>query len=114
VTFDEAVLILRGSGLTVEVGPGSRLSAAADPDEPSQKTRDQGVNAVYGFAFSLYETDSVWFLRVEPLKPSEEYATLDAAIQRALAAFDEFRARRERPALRRPRRCCAAQTFPAR
>jgi hypothetical protein len=91
VTFDEAVLILRGSGLTVEVGPGSRLSAAADPDEPSQKTRDQRVNAVYGFAFSLYEIDSVWFLRVEPLKPSEEYATLDAAIQRALVTFDEYR-----------------------
>jgi hypothetical protein len=25
VTLDEAVFILRGSGLTVEVGPGSRL-----------------------------------------------------------------------------------------
>jgi hypothetical protein len=93
VTLEEAALLLRGSGLIVQVGARGELSAAADPEEPPDAVRAHSVASVYRFRFSMREIDGIWFLRDRPPRPAEQHPTLDDAVSRGLALFHEYRKR---------------------
>jgi hypothetical protein len=93
VKFEQAVRVLSESGLVVETLAHSHISAAAEPAEPDETIRAQGVSVVYGFGFSLRQVDGTWFLRAGPPGPSEQYPDLAAAVARGLALFREHRER---------------------
>jgi hypothetical protein len=93
VTFEEAVAVFRASGLIVEVGPGSSLTAVADPEEPPDELRSRGVSVVYLFGFSMHELDGIWFLRVQPPEPARQFAKLEDAVSRGQELLHEHRDR---------------------
>jgi hypothetical protein len=92
MTFDEAVRLLRESGLLVEVAHGHGLTAATDQEKPLEEIRAQGVSTVYGFGLSIREKNGQWLVRTGPSAPTEQYPILETAVRRALALFHEYRA----------------------
>lgn len=91
MTFDEAVRMLRGAGMIVEVGESLELVACADPEDPPPVLRDQGVQTSYSFGFSLRRVDAVWFLHATPMKPAEQFELLDDAVFRGLKLLSQYR-----------------------
>ena len=69
------------------VAPDGSPTAAADPEEPVQELSDLGVRVAHRFGFSVRQIDNAWLLRVGAAAATEQLATFDAVINRALAVF---------------------------
>ncbi|HYQ04065.1 MAG TPA: hypothetical protein VER96_35570 [Polyangiaceae bacterium] len=93
MTFEQAIQLLRGSGMIVHVEESAVLAAAADPEEPDEEVRQQGVAVAYRFGFSLRQIDDTWFLHLTPQTPPEQFARLQDAVIRGLRIFDDYRKR---------------------
>ena len=91
MTFDEAISRLRGAGLVVQPGPGLELVVAADPRPWPDPRRENAPDLTYRFGFSLRHIDGVWFARLSPPTPAEQYAELAQAVARGLELFREYR-----------------------
>jgi hypothetical protein len=98
MTVDDAVASFERVGLLVQLGPNDHISVAADPYDPPDIVKRQGVTLAYNFGFSVYLIDDTWFLRHAPPSPSLQFPALADAVARGLQIFSEYkRANSQRP-----------------